>query len=116
MTGLNPFCPMGGLHRVYYSARVARGFVPAFCRDCGLNVHFVAGMWQTAPMGEILLGWIMEFESKIIDGDLPSTVEPRGIFGIPVVESDVVTEIDRMIDPINLGRVSIIPPMPRIPS
>lgn len=120
MNTTGKLCPLSPtrMHRVYYSARrhgvtapVGRG---ATCRDCSVEVYFVGGGWQSTPPGEILVGLMAEFQARMMEGDPDGIQNPRGIFGCAVVESDVVTELDRMIQPINLGRVSLLPPFPSI--
>lgn len=84
----SPTCPLSpsGIHRVYYSARqmgkteaARRG--AQCCRDCGLDVHFIGGAWQVPPAGEVVVGLMLEFQARMIEGDPNRVGEPRGIFG-----------------------------------
>lgn len=106
---LSPFCPMSptSVHRAYYSARQAAAagrYVPTACRDCGQNVHFVGNLWQVAPPGEILLGFVIEFESRILDGERISVMEPIGILNssgtpasVPALSPDILRAIEEEI-------------------
>lgn len=111
-------CPLSPsrIHRVYYSARNGAKRGAATCRDCSQEVYFIDGSWILPPPGEILLSMMLEFQARVIEGNPDGIRNPRGIFGFPVVESELATEIDRMIGPISVGRVSLLPPMPSIVS
>lgn len=76
-----PFSPSGH-HRVYYSARqhgirstVGRG---SCCRDCSGEVYYVGGRWQSAPPGDFLVGMMLQFQERMIEGDPDRRGEPIG--------------------------------------
>lgn len=80
-------CPLSPTtrHRVYYSARrhgvtapIGRG---ACCRDCSVEVYFIANRWTTVPPGEIVVGLMAEFQARVMEGDPDGIRNPRGIFG-----------------------------------
>lgn len=98
-------CPLSPtrIHRVYYSARrhgvtapIGRG---ACCRDCSVEVYFIANRWTIAPPGEILVGLMAEFQARVMEGDPDGIRNPRGIFGAA-----------------GEPRPSVLPSMPRIHS
>lgn len=102
-------CPLSPtrLHRVYYSARIRPLGLMRECRDCSQTIAFINGAWQVPPPGEIVVGLMAEFQSRMIEGDPDGIRNPRGIFGFPVVEVDIPDE-----GPIEFGRVGHFPMTP----
>lgn len=117
-------CPLSPsrLHRVYYSARHAKPVGVMYeCRDCSQTIAFINGAWQVPPPGEIIVGLMAEFQSRMIEGDPDGIRNPLGIFGAApatMVAVDILSpaELIEAGAMYHKGKVSILPGMPRIPS
>lgn len=109
------------IHRVYYSARrggktyaALRG--AACCRDCGLDVYLLDGSWILPPPGEVVVGLMMEFQSRVIEGNPDGIRNPTGIFGAAGAADLSLDDVLSMARDHRKGRVTILPPMPPIRS